>query len=353
MVAAFASGSQGNTFVPSFEASGKLAVAYSRNPKDFPLNQYITLTPVKFSSGYFLRITPENAARILAANLNRHVWVDGADRPKGNWNHERFTFVSFTTERYDYPFQLGYKSVEQASWQILAQYAAMAAQQAMTARTRKVLEVALDSTQYATSHTSTAVALVGGTLDSGTPTNPVLKQAVNAVKQRIQIDTLGVVKGKEIIMVIGPEMADRLGRSEEIHTYLKESPAAMAQVRGDVPAQNGQWGLPDQVYNTQIVVEDTVIVTEKINADDTAAITTRYAMDISTENKVLFVARPGGLVSQAGGPNFSSLHMFTYEEMSVESKSDSDQRRHEGHVVDDYAVSLVSPVSAYLVTTAF
>lgn len=352
-MSAFPAGNQGNTYVPSFEASGKLAVAFSRNVKDFALNQYITLTPVKFSSGYFLRITPENAARILASNLNRHVWVDGADRPKGNWNHERFTFVPFLTERYDYPFQLGYKSVEQASWQILAQYAAMVAQQAMTARTRKVLEIALDSTQYATSHTSTAAALVGGTLDSGTPTDPVLKETINAVKQRIQIDTLGVVKGKEIVMVIGPEMADRMSRSEEVHTYLKESPAALAQVKGDVPSQNGQWGLPDQLYGTPLVIEDTVIVTEKPNADDTAEITTRYALDIANENKVLFLARPGSLVSQAGGPNFSSIHMFVYEEMSVESKADADQRRHEGHVVDDFGVNMVSPVSAYLITSAF
>ena len=345
-------GSQ-NTFIASHEASGKLAIHYSRNVKDFPLNRYITMTPVKFSSGYYLRITPENAARILAANLNRHVWADGADRPKGSWNHERFTFVSFTTERVDFPFQLGYKGVEQASWQILAQYSAMAAQQAMTARTRKVLEVALTSGNYPSAHTSTAAALVGGTLDSGTPQDPVLKEAINAVKRQILLSSLGAVKGKEIQMVIGPEMADRLGRSEEVHAYLKESPAALAQVRGDVPSQNGEWGLPDFIYGTPLVVEDTVIVTEKPNADDTAAITTRLALDIATENKVLFAARPGSLVSAAGGPNFSSIHMFAYEEMSVESKDDKDNRRHEGHVIEDYSVALVSPISGYLITSAF
>ena len=72
-----------NTFVPSFEASGHLVVAFSREPKDFPLNQWISLTPVKKSVGYFLRITPEVAARVINTDLREFIWSDGDDSPDG------------------------------------------------------------------------------------------------------------------------------------------------------------------------------------------------------------------------------------------------------------------------------
>src|SRR5579859_7667319 len=115
-----------NTFVPSFDATGNLVVEFSRNPKDFALNQYITLTPVKKSVGYFLRITAEQAARVInSALLTDFVWPDGNDAPNGAWGTEAFQFFPYNTTRYAFPFRLGYKAVEQADWKILASHAAI------------------------------------------------------------------------------------------------------------------------------------------------------------------------------------------------------------------------------------
>lgn len=347
MAAAFPAGNPGNTYIPSFEASGSLVTQFSRNPRDFPLNQWITLVPVKKSTGYFLRITPENAARIMSADIAEMVWPDGQDAPQGEYNNESFEFIPYLTKRYLFPFRLGYKAVEQADWKVLAVHASMVAQQAMTGRAYAACTLVNTQANWPASHTSTATLLGGGFVDSGTPNNPVLKKILDSIAETILLDTLGVVTHDKLCVVMTPTVAKAISQGEEIHTYLKESPAALAQVRGDVPSQNGKWGLPDTLYTYKIVIEDTVRVSTIKNVAQTN--TKSYAFDT---NQMVVVARPGALVSEAGGPNFSTVHNFSYEDMTVESKDDTDNRVHKGRVVDDYGMNLVAPVSGFQVRNA-
>ena len=75
-----------NTYIPSFDATGELIVSFSRNPKSFSLNRYTTITPVKKSTGYYLKLTAEQAARVSNSNLNDFVWSDGNDAATGEGN---------------------------------------------------------------------------------------------------------------------------------------------------------------------------------------------------------------------------------------------------------------------------
>jgi len=344
-----------NTYVPSFDASGKLAIAYSRNVRDFPLNQYITLTPVKYSTGYYLRITPDNAARILNTDLAEFFWPDSHDAPTGEWNTEEFEFQQFASKRYNFPFRLGYKSVEQADWQILAYHAAMVAQQAMTGRTLRVLAELTNTASYPASHVfATATALGSGSWSAGTPTDPNIKEGLNKIARTIQLDTVGVIQPKDLVLIVNPVAADLMARSQEVHTYVKENPlAGIVLQKGSVdgnsmgPGNWVRWGLPEYLYGYKLVVEDTVRVSSKKGA---SSLTTGYAL---ADNDAIVVARPGQLVNQAGGPSWSTVHVFSYEEMTVESKDDPDNRRHLGRVVEDYDVKVVSPVSGVLVQDIF
>lgn len=344
-----------NTFVPSFDASGKLVVAFSRNPKDFPLNRWITLTPVKRSQGYFLQVTAEEAARIINSDLADFVWADGNDAPTGLWGDESFNFVPFNTTRYNYAFRIGYKAEQQADWKILAMYAAFKAQQAMTARAVACINTALNSANYDASHVSTATALGGGFWSAGTGTgsggtgNPYIKKSLLTAAQKIQIDTNGAVKRSDLVLAIDPTLAAAMSESGEIMDFIKQSPVAMAQVRGDVESQNGLWGLPDTLYGIKLVVEDTVRVTSRKLATRAA----KYAFVDSSGvagNTALLCARPGQLVSEAAGPSFGTIHIFSYEEMTVEQRDDPDNRRIAGRVVDDFGVNVVAPATGYLIT---
>lgn len=333
-----------NTFVPRFDATGKLIVSFSRNPKDFKVNQIVTLTPVQASLGYYLRITAENAARLIQSDLSQFVWPDGADRPTGNWNTESFRFIPFKTVRHDYPVLLGDKAIAEADWDILAAHSAMAAQQAMSARTLLVAQVLSNPANYDPGHSQTATAWGGGFFSAGTSTNPIIKRAFNAIERQILKSTLGVVQRKNLVFVCGPTVAHAMSESAEVHDYVKSSPFALAQLRGDVQSQNAVYGLPDVLYGIRIVVDDSQRVTSAKGA-------TKTVTEIFGTNEAYVISRPGELVGEAtGGPSFSSVHIFMKEEMTVETLADPNNRRTQCHVVEDLFVDLVAPASAARIT---
>ena len=343
MATTFPAGNPGNTYVPNFEASGRLTVAYSRNVKDFPLNKYTTLVPVRQLTGYYLRITPDNIGRITQNDGGEFVWPDGNDAPQGDWNLMDHEFFTYLATRYTYPFRLGYLSVDQGAWDILATHQDMAANQAMRFRTKKVItKLETASTWSGVGHTAAASA----TWDTGTSTNPVIKKDLHTAAISILKDTMNAVQPKDLILVISHELAELMSRSQEIHTYLKESPYALAQIRGDVESQNGKWGLPDQLYGYNIVIEDTYIETAKVGAASSKAA-------VKDKDNALLIARPGGLVGIYGGASFSTCSIFSQEEMTVEQKDDVDNRRYLGRVVDTFGVEVVSPISGYFITNTY
>ena len=367
MAAVYPSGT--NTYLPSFDATGNMIVSFSRNVKDFALNKYVTITPVTKSTGYYLRLTYEQAARVSNANLNEFVWHDGNDAATGEFNKESFTFDSYKTERYAFPFRLGYKAVDQADWKIIAQHSAIIGQQAMTARTLQVYNKVNTSGNWdtttlskqffdtatnafdtpantgglgiATGTSSTTSGLSGSGLARGTANNPVIKKFLNAAAIRMNKKTLGVVGPKDLQWVMSPSVAQVLAVSEELQDYLKQSPFALAQVRGDSQSQNGIYGLPDQLYGYNIVIEDAVRIGQK--KKDSAA------PDYIWGNTTALLARPGQLVGFEGAPSFSALHLMMYEEMTVEQRDDPDNRRITARVVEDYGTEVVAPVAGFII----
>lgn len=355
-MAVFPSGT--NTYIPSFDATGELIVSFSRNPKSFALNRYTTITPVKKSTGYYLKLTAEQAARISNDNLNDFVWPDGNDAATGEHNKESFVFSSYQTERFNFAFRLGYKAVDQADWKLIAQHSAIVAQQAMTARTLRVFSAINTSGNWPGQfHATGSIALgnqglnvalgtasgVSGLtgLARGTASNPLLKKFLNAAGILINKKTLGSVPPKDLQVVISPSVAQTLAVSEEIQDYLKQSPFALNQVRGDTASQNGLYGLPDQLYGYNIVIEDAVRIATKKNA----AASPEYIWG----NTLAVLARPGKLVGFEGAPSFSALHLMMYEEMTVEQRDDPDNRRIAARVVEDYGVEVVAPVGGFIV----
>lgn len=335
--------SAGNVFIASHEASGGLIVGFSRNPKRFKLNQYSKMVPVKKGAGYYLQITAEEAARVINTNLSDFVWHDGQEAPMGNDNLESFQYVKYLTTRYAYPFNMGQKTVQQADWPIMQIHAGFAAQKAMTARTIAAMTTLTTGANWGSS-TATATSLAGGLWDASSATNKYIRKTFNQVAENILQATLGVVQREDLVCVINPHDARLMAETEELRDYLKQSPFAMAEVRGDVENQNGQWGLPSVLWGIKIVVEDAVRVTSKKGATKA----TTYCLPTTN---AIFMARPGGLMGMEGIPEFSTFQQFVYEEMTVETMNDVNNRRTVGRVVDDFASALVSSASGYLVTT--
>lgn len=335
--------SSSNTFVPSHEASGGLIIGFSRNPKKFKLNQYIKLVPVKQGQGYYLSITAEEAARVISSNLADYVWYDGQEAPMGNDHTESFQFIKFITTRYNYGFNLGQKAIDQATWPILSVHAGFMAQKAMTARTISTINTLTTASNWGSS-TATAASLGGGGWDLSGASDKFIRKTFNNVCENVLQQTIGVVQREDLLVVFNPHDARRTAESEELRDYLKQSPFALAEVRGDVESQNGQWGLPNSLYGVKIVVEDAVKVTSRKGA---ATKTVGYCLP---STNAIFLARPGSLLGMEGIPEFSTAQIFVYEEMSVETLQDVNNRRTVGRVIDDFAVALTASASGYYVT---
>lgn len=162
-----------------------MVVQFSRDPKSFAINRYAQIVPVKKHTGYYLRINAEQAGRILNTDLREFAWHDAADAPSGTWGTEKFEFFQFACQRFAFAFRLGYLTTEQADWNILASHAAIAAQQAMTARTVQAVAELDTAGNYATGHDDTATNWGGGKWDAGTDANPFIKKAVLKMARQI------------------------------------------------------------------------------------------------------------------------------------------------------------------------
>lgn len=332
-----------NTYIPNHRATNNLVIGFSRNPKQFPLNSYIQLKPVEQDQGKYLRITAEEAGRILDGDLSEFVWGDGADRPQNNDGTELFTYDDYRTKRYNFAYKLGYKSKEQADWGIAKMHQQIKAQQAMTGRTARVHALLAASASWETGHRKDVTTISGntGTWEASTTARQDIKRSLNYAAEQVLKSTLAVVRKEDLRLVINPPTAHRIATCQEIVDHIKGSPEAYSQVKG-ASGRWSQYGLPDSLYGYEVVVEDSVKVTSRRGA---SSATRGFVMG---DGIAYLLARPGSLVAPDGeGPNFSTICLFVYEEMTVQEFDDEINRRITGHVVDDYVPVQTASVSGF------
>jgi hypothetical protein len=325
-----------------------MVIDFARNTKDFAVNQYCQIVPTKKLAGYFLQMTIEEAGRIQELDLANFVWADGQPSPEFNHGTESFNFLPFECTRYAYGFQLGDLTIDQASWDILAQHSSIKARQAMTARTQLAITALTTAANYDATHVLDVTGVTGntGTWAQSTTARQDIKRSLIAGSEKILDDTLAAVDLNDLVLVMSSSLAGALSQSQEIVDHIKGSPEALAQVRGELPGTNAIYGLPNRLYGIPVVVEKTRKVTSKKGASTTA----RSAIFPSTQ--AALCSRPGGLIGVSGAPSFSTLTIFAQEEMSVETRRENDNRRTLGRVVDTIVAKLTAPASGILFTNA-
>ena len=336
---------QSNTYVKDHAASNYLITQFSRNVKDFPLTKYIQYQDVNKDTGYYLRLNVEQAGRLKGGKLDKYYWPDGADRPRPHDETEKFNWVDFRCHRYDFPFQLGWKSRDQAGFDLQDVELANKAQQSMTGRTLRVHNVLGNNALWDSGHVEDVVTIPGnaGRWDQSTTTRSDIKRSINRAVRRILLDTLSVVKKKsDMRLVMNPDTAQKIGESQEMIQAFIQSRFAMGQFTGEESSYD-DYGLPKKLYGIEVVVEDTVMVT---SAREAATVTREF---VCADSCAYLLSRPGGLVSKIanGQANFSSIVGMMYEDMTTETLDDTNNRRTEGHIVDDTAEEFTAPVSAF------
>lgn len=368
MAYAFPSGT--NTWVPSYEATGQ-TIALIRDPKRFKINEYIKFRPATKTVGLYLEFDLDHPGRSLS--LAEMGWADGSERPSVEGNAAGFEFKEYRAIRRDLGFALGDQSVKQAQWPILAFHSATVMQQAMTALTRQILAV-LDTSGNWGTNTASVESLIGGAAGtqywdnaSADPTSANymnIKKTFNEVAIRIQKNTFALVQAKDLYCVISPGLARQMAESAEIVDFVKQSPFAMAQIRGEISNRNVLYGLPEVLYGVNIVVEDCAYVSSPKGA---ASTTRAWAKNDDT---AIFLTKqdalPGDQVGDAPVPDFSTFQVFYYSDrnekdvaegntgaaglLTVETLPDVRNKRTEGHVTWQTSEKLVAPSTGFLVT---
>lgn len=324
-----------------------MVIEFSRNPNKFALNKYIQVVPVKKTVGYYLNLTAEEAARLQSTEGDEFAWPDGADAPLGNEGAESFEFLAYTAKRKLYRANIGDLASEQASWDLMGFHQRAKAQQAMTARTSSVIATLTNTANYPAANTASATTAGGGMWKNATTANLYIKKSIDYAVNVIIQGTLATVEVGDLQLVISPTLAKEMAESQELVDYIKGSPLALAQIRGELPGGNVEFGLPEMYAGVKIVVEKTVKVTSKKGA-------TKAASYVLAADKPFIASRPGGLIGVAGAPSFSTGTLFVYEkdEMTVETLHDVDNRRTSTRVIDNYAAVVTAGVAGFAFTGA-
>lgn len=347
MPAAFVAPSATNVFIANAKSTGGLVVSHSRNPDDFPFNDYVKYHPVDNTKGFYKFYRAENAARISQDMGARYSWPHGGVRPTGFDAPELFREQTYETFRIAMPYGHSEAEVDQADFDILAHSRAMVAQQLMTYR-GVLISTALQNANWSDfSNTSSASSLSGGYWDVATAELPYISKGITLAIAAIKRATLGTAKFKDYRVVMNPTTATRLGHTQEMFALYKQSVFAQSLIGRDAKVFN-EYGISPIIAGVKVVVDDTVRITSK---DGASILSSGYTIP---DNKLYIVTRPGGIETTTGNIATSTVTMFYYkDEMTVYEKHDKDNERYTGTVTQDVDVQVIDARCGFEVTNLF
>jgi hypothetical protein len=346
-----------NGSLPQHEASGKLIVDFSRNPKAFKLSKYCQYVPTKkvnqmerANQGVYYVMSTGEAVRLPDAAGKNMAWADGDPRPRGTVN-EKFEPFAFRTQRHAPGFEIGYDTAKSPSWNVIAQRNRMTVMQLMTLRTAIAATALTTSGNHLSDHvedvaSSNSTVGTSGSWAASTGARQDIKRSLLYAAEKINLQTNGVVQLSDMQLIIQPKDASVLAETQEMSDFIKNTPDAAAYLKGELKGENlnAQWGLPKYMHGVEIVVEDAVKNTAKKGATDAKA-------RVWPSGSAVLTSRIGALEAEYDeAPSFSSITCFLREELNIEMKDDSWNRRHLGSVVDDYYIAFTAPVASFLFT---
>lgn len=347
-----------NTFVPA--ATGQL-IAYVRNPDSYAVNKYVQLIRTEKRVFVWYKVHRDDMGQRVVTD-SEWVWEDGADRPRNAANSLRFDNVESQTIRRNYDFVIGWEALEQADVNLLLAHTLMARNQRMTNFSKRAVAL-LETVANWGGNTADANVLNGGKgkwdLAHSDPANAgglAIKRSLDAAAEQILLATNNSVNWHEDAprLLISPRLAQKMSQTDEIHSYIRESPDAKGQLTGRIKGQNSRWGLPDQLYGFEVCIEDASHVTERPQADGDHALMTGAPAPrrfIKSDDSAVILTRVGGIDGQLGAPNFSTLQTYYYKkEVSLETEDDNWNRLTKGAVTENQREVLAAPESGFLIT---
>lgn len=331
-----------------------LRIAYSRNIETFHVNQMMQRISHDKVVGLYLRIDIDEGVRIVDARTEAN-WPDNVVRPAAfEAKHE---FETFRMARHSEAFQFGILTVDQATWPIMQDRTAMAAEKQMTRKTLIFEELVTDTTN-GVQHFDIEATVGGNWVGSDTANQFILKTKNQGVKL-IQDATNGRVRETDIIAAMSKATANVVGESPEYQDWLKRTQGqvtfdALRRSVGMHPAgmveAGGLYGLPVAVFDEQIVTSPEGAT--KVRRGFFEGLGVIDSKDVFSP--VMFMVRQGGLegLNVAMGNEAQPVNSQTTiasvieiwkEDMTVEAEVKDFDRLTKGAVTTNFDMVLGTP----------
>lgn len=338
-----------NTFVPNTKSSGNLFVDFSRNINDFACLRYCQPIPVQQTVGLWYQMGLDERARLTDSDAAKYLWADGTPRPKPQDSDEFFEEKSYRCERRSYTSTLGKMTSEQAAWDELDRRSRMLAQQAMTVRTNAIVGKLTATAEYPSDHVadlSVADVIPGvvGDWAASTTARMAIRRTLNHIKNTITLATRAAVNSDDLVLVMSPDTAEQIAVRQEIVEMIKQNIGGLKYLRADQEFPKDSYGLPQRLYNTEVIIEKTVKVTSQRGLLTQSA---QYVLPIGT---VVVCHKPAALEGVEGGRSFStcSIHIYRDDDLSVEMDDVRWDRLTNVAVTDNFDVSMTAPLTGFL-----
>lgn len=364
MATRFSFPSASNGFVA--EPTGQV-IQFIRNENDFVLNRYVKYIQSPKTVGIYVTVGRDEMVRIVSDN--QFAWYDGDERPRGDAHKVPFETTEFATFRRDYPWTLGYMTIEQATvWKPKLAHMGSAISKAMTNRSNRVITLFQTSANWPSTHVASMNTLNGGagglataSDDPSSPNYLAFYKTLLAAAKQINLDTNAKVMPKDLKVILSVGQAIKLAETSELTNYMRESPFAKEVLReGLDPDVNSLWGLPSMYKGFELCVENTVLVNE-FNTFSGTSVSSAGTLTEATTNRsyamsdasFAIVARPGSIDGEYGAPNFETLQVYHYGGLlEVKVFDDPRNERVDGHVQENIAQVIAAGYSGFLVTGA-
>lgn len=361
-----------NVYLPGYmgdrDAQAKLIIGYALNEDKIAMNKYITVVGADTPRAYYPVFNSSDFVRLKNTIGNERKWADGADRPLA-MQGVRFSLREFQLERYGESTFLGNLAEEYSQiGPLLTINQETLASRALTWRAVVTAAVLTDSARYFTTTTpaasdtyfSTWTALksategtgkpyptgwFGSNLYAGTMTNPIFKKFIGHIVRNIQRRTNGQVKLKDLAIVTNPNSWAKLAATEEMHTYLAQQSGSLNVLTGKDPEfEESAFGIPNPLYQVQIISESTTVV---LGAPVDSTTDADYGNQAYTlpDDWWGVVSRPGSIAGMRGTMGYSSIVLFQNKSRALKPTTFPDPRseRVECAMEDMFTLELVAP----------
>lgn len=349
--------------------ASQYVVSYSRKKDRFPLARYTQYVEAPAPSFFYYELDRDQAVRVR--DLALHLWADGAERPLRRDNQFGFRTKQAFCLRYDWNTSVGNVALEMAQkqWDAKKQHLEGLTSQAMTGRTLNVWqglstagEPAWGGLDQSSTWPSTNVAdvntLNGGagpwntaSADEANVSYMAIRRSLLEAANRIFLNTNGVVQWSDLRLVVSPNVAKAMSNTPEIREYWKYGPFAEKAIEtSGSPNYNAQYGLPPKLYGVEVVVEDSMYVSDPPSAGATTASTARSF--IKSDANACLLSRPGAVDAQVG-PSFSTYQFYWHgaQQLAVETFDEPVDRLTRFHITDFYTPVPSALVTGFLITS--